>query len=234
MKPGRRMNGPRRVAVSALVALLAVGCDGGTTDPGDDYPVLRHDPILFVHGFGGSSDDFDEMRSRFEADGWRDGIELFAFDYSSTVSNAANAQTVRNHVKYVLEKTGAAKVDIISHEMGSLSSRFFIRHFDGVNKVDAWVSLGGPNHGTTTALGCTEIPCQEMSVESTFLTALNADVEGPPPARYATWRSPCDERVMPRESPAVWDAANFLTACLTNGDIVRDPGVYQQVKAFVE
>ena len=223
----------RFAAVGALALLLAGACNGEGTGP-EEYPALNHDPILFVHGFGGSSDDFDDMRARFEADGWRDGIELFAFDYSSRVSNAANAQTLRNHVKFVLEKTGAAKVDIISHEMGSLSSRFFIRHFDGVNKVDAWVSLGGPNHGTTVPLGCTEIPCQEMAVESTFLTALNADVEGPPPARYATWRSPCDDRVMPRESPAVWDAANFVTACLSNREIRDDPGVYQQVKAFVE
>jgi triacylglycerol lipase len=223
------------MATLSLFGLLAIaGCRESTGAGGDDHPQLNHDPILFVHGYDGDENTFDQMRARFEADGWRDGVELFAFRYSSRVTNAANAQEIRNHVKFIMEKTGAGKVDIISHEMGSLSSRFYIRHFGGLEHVDAWVSLGGPNHGTTKSLPCTAIPCQEMEAESSFITALNADVEGPPPARYATWRSPCDEIVEPRESVSVWDAANFLTACLANKDLVKDPGVYEQVKGFVE
>ena len=220
--------------VFALLAVVALAGCGDNTGPDDNLPVLNHDPILFVHGNGGNSNTFREMRARFVADGWREGVELFAFDYSSTVTNAANAQAIRNHVKYILERTGAGKVDIISHEMGSLSSRFYIRHFGGLQHVDAWVSLGGPNHGTTKQLACTSIPCQEMDASSPFLEALNADVEGPPPVRYATWRSPCDEIVEPHESPSVWDAANFLTACMPNGELIRDAAVYQQVKGFVE
>ena len=227
--------GSRRFRFSSLLPLaFASGLACGESSGPDSYPVLNHDPVLFVHGVNGSARDFAEMRARFEADGWKEGVELFAFDHSSTVTNVANAQAIRNNVKYIMEKTGAGKVDIVSHEMGSLSSRFYIRHFAGVVNVDAWVSLGGPNHGTTRELGCTAIPCQEMAVGSTFITALNADVEGPPPVRYATWASPCDDRVEPRTSPAVWDAANYVTSCLSNADLLRDPGVYAQVKAFVQ
>ena len=220
------------VSIPLAVVILASACRDSSGP--DNYPALNHDPILFVHGVNGSPKDFAEMRARFVADGWQDGVELFAFAYSSTVTNAANAQAIRNNVKYIMEKTGAGKVDIVAHEMGSLSSRFYIRHFAGLANVDAWVSLGGPNHGTTMKLGCTAIPCQEMAVGSAFITALNADVEGPPPVRYATWASPCDDRVEPRDSPAVWDAANYITGCLANADLVRDPGVYAQVKAFVQ
>ena len=224
----------RRSAFVTLLGLVALTGCSESSGPDQNLPVLNHDPILFVHGNGGNAQSFREMRARFAADGWREGIELFAFDYSSNVTNAANAQAIRNHVKYIMERTGAGKVDIISHEMGSLSSRFYIRHFGGLNFVDAWVSLGGPNHGTTKEIPCTSIPCQEMDAASAFIEMLNADVEGPPPARYATWRSPCDEVVEPRESTTVWDAANFLTACLANGELMKDPGVYQQVKGFVE
>ncbi len=217
-----------------LALLALVSCDDSTGPGPARAALLSHDPILFVHGLNGSPDDFDAMRARFVADGWRDGTELFAFRYSSTVTNAANAQAIRNNVKFIIEKTGAKKVDIISHEMGSLSSRFYIRHFGGLPYVDAWVSIGGPNHGTERALArCTLIPCQEMDTESSFIVALNASVEGPPPARYATWRSPCDEVVVPRESVAVHDAANFLTACMPNADLIKDAAIYAQVREFV-
>src|SRR5688500_3698402 len=149
---------PRFSLLLPLAFVTGLAC-GDSSGP-DSYPVLIHDPVLLVHGGNGSARDFAEMRARFEADGWREGIELFAFDYSSTVTNVATAQAIRNNVKYIMEKTGAGKVDIVSHEMGSLSSRFYIRHFAGLANVDAWVSLGGPNHGTTRDLGCTAIPCQ--------------------------------------------------------------------------
>lgn len=227
--------GSRRLSLRSLRPLaFVIGLACGDSSGPDGYPALSHDPILFVHGANGSAGDFAEMRARFQADGWREGVELFAFDYSSTVTNVAVAQDIRNNVKYIMEKTGAGKVDIVAHEMGSLSSRFYIRHFAGLANVDAWVSLGGPNHGTTRELGCTAIPCQEMVVGSAFLAVLNAEVEGPPPPRYATWASPCDERVEPRTSPAIWDAANYVTSCLSNADLLRDAGVYAQVKTFVQ
>lgn len=230
---GRTASVLKLALLTIAAALLVTGCGEATGVGTGVVPALRHDPIVFVHGFGGSSASFAKMQARFETDGWREGVELFAFKYSSTVTNAANAQAIRNHVNHVLETTGASKVDIISHGIGSLSSRFYIRFFGGLEKVDAWVSLGGPNHGTTQAKQCSFIPCQEMAIESAFITALNAEVEGPPPVRYATWRSPCDELVQPRESAAIWDAANYLTACMRNADLIDDAAIYLQVRELV-
>ena len=217
----------------AVLGLLFLGCSDSAGPPGG-FQALNHDPILFVHGFGGSSRNFDQMRARFVADGWRDGVELFAFNYSSTVTNAAAAQEIRNQVNHILETTGAERVDIIAHEMGSLSSRFYIRNFGGTETIDAWASLGGPNHGTILYTRCSNIPCQEMAPKSAFMTMLNAEVEGEPPVRYATWRSPCDELVQPHESVAVWDAANFITACMSNANLIADAAIYRQVKEFVQ
>lgn len=223
-----------RISLLPLVAgLVMAGCRDATGISPKTLPTLRHDPVVFVHGFGGTSASFARMQARFEADGWREGVELFSFTYSSTVTNAANAQAIRNHVNHVLETTGASKVDIISHGIGSLSSRFYIRFFEGIRSVEAWVSLGGPNHGTTQAKQCSFIPCQEMAIESAFITKLNAEVEGPPPVRYATWRSPCDELVLPHESARIHDAENYLTACMRNADLIEDASVYLQVRELV-
>nr|MBA3524532.1 hypothetical protein [Geodermatophilaceae bacterium] len=40
---------------------------------------------------------------------------------------------------------------VISHSMGGLSSRYYLRNLTGTAEVDGCVSLGGPNHGTKTA-----------------------------------------------------------------------------------
>lgn len=228
---------PRYIAHSRRVffaVLIAAGCTDSTgSNAPAVLPKLDHDPILFVHGLGGSSASFTQMRERFIADGWKDGVELFAFTYNTTVTNAAPAQEIYNQVNHIMTVTGAAKVDIISHHVGSLSSRFYLRNFGGTRKVDAWISLGGPNHGTTLSTQCSVIPCQEMGRESAFITALNAVVEAQPPVRYGTWQSPCDELVVPRTSVALHDAANYVTACMPNAALITDAAVYAQVKTFV-
>lgn len=45
-------------------------------------------------------------------------------------------------------------MDVVAHSMGSLSSRYYLKNPGGTARVDEWVSIGGPNHGTYTAAGC--------------------------------------------------------------------------------
>jgi triacylglycerol lipase len=89
-------------------------------------------------------------------------------------SNAATAQLIADKVDSILGATGATHVDIITHSMGSLSARYYVRNLSGDGKVDALVSLGGPNHGTTTADLCFSTACIEMRPNSTFTTDLNS------------------------------------------------------------
>src|SRR4051794_40990187 len=101
-----------------------------------------HDPILFVHGWSGSTSTWTTMVSRFQADGWTSG-ELNNWTYNWHQSNATTAADIQAKVNSILAATGATKVDIISHSMGALSSRYYIKNLGGDQKVDDWVSLGG-------------------------------------------------------------------------------------------
>lgn len=124
-------------------------------------PELKHDPILFVHGYAGNGGNWQEMKSRFLADGWLD-VELYAYNYSFIASNATSAAEIRDQIDDIIVKTGATKVDIVAFSMGSVSSRYYLKNLGGIAKVDAWVSLAGPNHGTDAVdnNNCNFIPCR--------------------------------------------------------------------------
>jgi len=191
-----------------------------------------HDPILFVHGWNSSSSTWNTMVSRFQADGWT-ASELNNWSYNWHQSNATTASQIKSKVDSILAATGAAKVDVISHSMGGLSSRYYVRNLGGDQKVDDWVSLGGPNHGTDTANFCFDTSCVEMRPNSSFLNALNSGDETPGAVNYGTWWSPCDEVINPDSSVSLSGAANTQTACMSHSSLHEDAGVYAQVRDFV-
>ena len=195
---------------------------------------LALDPILFVHGFSGSASNWNTMVERFEKDGWPKSY-LSAYSYNTSQSNKVDAEKeVKSHVESLLKSTGASKVDIIAHSMGSLNTRWYIKFLGGESKVDDWVSLGGPNHGTETANLCFSTSCTEMRIGSKFLSELNAGDETPGSVNYGTWWSPCDEFINPDSSVSLTGATNTETACISHLSLLTDATVYSQVREFVK
>jgi triacylglycerol lipase len=212
------------LTMTATAQAAKPGGGGTTTTP--------HDPILFVHGWNSNSTTWTTMVNRFAADGWA-AKELNNWSYNTSQSNATTAQEIATKVDGILATTGATKVDIISHSMGGLSSRYYTKNLGGDLKVDEWVSLGGPNHGTDTANFCVSTACTEMRIGSSFLAALNSDDETPGAPSYRTWWSPCDEIINPDSSVALSGATNTQTACISHSALHEDAAVYAQVRDFV-
>lgn len=218
------------------LALLLAACGATPAAPlaslGKTQPVTRH-PILFVHGFNSSGSIWTTMIGNFKKDGWTDA-QLFSWSYDTGQSNATTAGLIQQKVDAILAQTGATQVDIISHSMGGLSSRYYLKHLGGDARVDAWVSLGGPNHGTNFADACWTTSCIEMRQGSGFLTDLNSVDETPGTPRYGTWWSPCDEIINPDSSVPLSDATNTQTACLSHSSLYQNSTVYTQVRDFVQ
>jgi triacylglycerol lipase len=191
------------------------------------------DPILFVHGYVESASLWNTMIGRFEKDGYPKSY-LSAYSYNTSQSNKVDAEEVKSKVEALLKTTGATKVDIIGHSMGSLNSRWYIKFLGGEAKVDDWVSLGGPNHGTEFANFCGSTSCVEMRIGSKFLSELNAGDETPGTVSYGTWWSPCDEIINPDSSVALTGATNTKTACLSHTALTTDETVYKGVREFVK
>jgi triacylglycerol lipase len=219
------VSGGRRLATFAVATVVA-GCGG-------EPPAVRpHDPVIFVHGLHGSPAAWRTMVARFAADGWRPA-DLDVWRYDSRQPNAATAARLAAEVARVRAATGAAKVDLVTHSMGALPSRWFLARLGGAGVVDHWVSLGGPNHGIAGASLCPEASCREMQPGSRFLAALNGGDETPGAVRYATWRSPCDTIINPDASVPLRGARNVRTACLGHGALITAAGVYRQVRDFI-
>ena len=227
---------PFAMRPTAAFSLVVLGACGSITDPGD--PLARRTPrpakpvVLFVHGWNASATTWTTMIGRFKKDGWQSS-ELAAFSYNTAVSNATTAAIIAQKVDSIRTAKGVPQVAIVTHSMGALSARYYVRNLGGDGKVSALVTLGGTNHGTTTAQFCFQTSCQEMWPNSSFLTALNSTDETWGTPRYATWWSPCDEVINPDDSALLSGAVNTQTACITHSQLHEDATVYAQVRDFV-
>ncbi|MGH3310158.1 MAG: esterase/lipase family protein [Streptomyces sp.] len=224
-----------RISRRATLGILVVGTVTALTvqapPAGAQSAAATPDPIVFVHGWNSSGSAWDTMAGRFAADGWP-ASHLNKWTYNTSQSNATTASQLAQEIDRVLTATGATKADVVTHSMGGLSSRYYTKNF-GSAKVDGWVSLGGPNHGTDTAYFCGDTSCTEMRPGSSFLDALNSGDETPGTSRYGTWWSPCDTTINPDSSVALTGATNTMTACLSHSQLRTDATVYGQVKSFV-
>jgi triacylglycerol lipase len=191
-----------------------------------------HSPILFVHGWKETGSIWNTMIERFEKEGWTKA-QLTNWTYNTSQSNVTTAKEVSTKVTEILKSTGATKVNLISHSMGGLSTRYYVKNLGGESKVEDWVSLGGPNHGTETANFCSEASCIEMRVKSTFLNELNAGDETPGAVKYATWWSPCDEIINPHSSVSLTGATNTETECISHAALTTNEKVFKGVREFV-
>ena len=212
------------VLIATGVGLVSVSVDGGRQ---------RRDPVLLVHGFDGSSRSWRVMQARLRDAGYRDD-ELRAISYDSRGSNVDIADQIRVAVDDLLERTDARRVDVVSHSMGAISSRYYVERLDGADRVDAWVSLGGVNSGTIWAYGCAFLTsCREMVPGSPVLAKLAREFRPDAGVRYATWWSPCDPTIIPPGAATIAGARNTETACIGHSALKTDPTVFGQVLRFV-
>ena len=189
------------------------------------------EPILFVHGWNSSGSVWNTMISRFQADGF---TNLNNWSYNTAQSNKTTASQIATKVSQIRAATGAAKVDIITHSMGGLSSRWYVKFLGGTNSVDEWVSLGGPNHGTNLASLCFwQTSCIEMRAGSSVPLAAEQRRRDARCVRYGTWWSPCDEVINPDSSILLSGATNTQTACILHSGYYSSSTVYGQVRNFV-
>jgi triacylglycerol lipase len=235
-----RASARRLGAVAALAFLGACGRDSLFTAPGRSELLApappAHYPIIFVHGYNASPATWFTMVARFKLDGYTDR-ELVNWSYDYRLSNATTAAKLKAKIDTVLATTGAHHVAIITHSMGALPARYMTRNLlhSTDTRVDAVVTLGGTNHGTATAFGCTPVSCSEMRPYSSFLTRLNSTDETWGTPRYATWWSACDEVIYPQNSAKLSGGAiNTQTACIRHSQLHENYTVYTQVRDYVK
>ncbi len=121
-------------------------------------------PVFFVHGYGLTSADFNALRAYLQQQAGYPPQLLRAVDL--VPNTGANIEAAVNQLQPAIELflselntylalnqpgvPARTRVDLVSHSMGSLSSRWYAARL-APQRVRRWLSLAGANHGTSLA-----------------------------------------------------------------------------------
>ncbi len=167
-------------ASACIVGLVAAALHASPAAA--DGPAPR-EPVIIVHGWNGSSTHMTAMRDAFAAAGY----PAYTIDLPSQ-NNITNGHRIADLVRGVQEQTGAAKVHLVSHSMGGLSTRYYVKRLGGLTTVRTYVSMGAAHYGYLPACLLGEEQGGQMCPTSSFLRDLNAGDDTPGDISYSTFR----------------------------------------------
>jgi len=219
-------------AAFAAMVLVATACE--TIRP--TGPPSAHTPVIFVHGWNANETMWDTAIARFKSAGYTSG-DITVLYYDSTKPAAEAAAALATEVDFLRSSTGKAKVDIVSHSLGSMVTRYCIELGSCSGKVSHWMSLAGADNGTSIALLCAAFSasCADMAGQTPTIQSLQANwsqitTQG---VKVEVQWSPNDGVILPAtnsKNPA--PATNDELAGLAHSAIPNDPGVLAETVAF--
>jgi len=134
------------LAVIILVGMLFPACTPGEVKVPAPPDI---NPIIFVHGFAGSSAQFESQAMRFASNGYPASyITAYEYDSSPGLSPDFPPESVLagidQHIAAVTDDTGADKVDMVGHSLGTKVMQSYLRSSpERAARVAHYISIDG-------------------------------------------------------------------------------------------
>jgi hypothetical protein len=236
------------------------------------YP-LRHVPIVFVHGNNVDAADWYPVRDDFLRAGWTkqelwglsfgglggtNGTALFTSnperdsehqqmgdDHSTYITeDDVNVPDLYHFIHMVQAYTGSKRFVLVTHSLGdTLGRKTLFVHKELRKDLVAFVSIAGPNHGTTFCPPGSEgnvVSCDEIAANTAWLAQLNAGGETYGPAKWLSIYDgtgagdPAYVGPTYAQSPHLAGALNLEFPHTYHNDLRLDPAIVKAYRLWIE
>lgn len=188
--------------LSGLVALLNVfasssGQAAGARATLSTAPYIPTNPVLLIHGIHDSAASMQTMNRWLTKEG-REVHTVSLAPNDGTLPLPELARQVATYVRRTFSPD--RKIDLVGFSMGGIVSRYYIQRLGGVKRVERFVCVSAPNHGSWLAFMSNHPGCVQMRPGSAFLQELNAGLGAFQHVRLTTIWTPLDLTILPARS----------------------------------
>ena len=182
-------------------------------------------PILLVHGYVCNRGLWWWLRRRLSA---RHYVVATVNLEPPLAGIDRLAARLSERIEALLAETGAEAVMLVTHSMGGLASRAYLRRY-GASHVAGLVTLAAPHHGTRVARLGFGRNAEEMTPNSAWLQRLNGEAPASIPITNV-W-SLDDEIIDPPDAGRLANAHEIVLAGIGHMAMVFSPAVLACIEA---
>ena len=191
----------------------------------DDPPARAGAPVLLVHGVLCNAGVWASMRRRLAATGVG---PIYAISYGPPLASIELVVDQRAaKIDAILAKTGARHVALVTHSLGGLVARAYLRRH-GSAKVRLAVMIGAPQAGSVHARLFPGVSLSQIRPGSAWLAGLNAAPLPPSLPVVSIW-SWHDSMVAPQLSARLPGVRDVELAGVGHNALLTDPEVARLV-----
>ncbi|QSJ16875.1 triacylglycerol lipase [Nostoc sp. UHCC 0702] len=157
----------------------------------------QHNPVLLVHGIEDTGAVFDKMAAHLRQQGW----SVYTLDLVPNNGDAGLDVLAKQLADYVAANFGLEQpLDLIGFSMGGIVSRYYVQRLGGINRVQRFITISSPHHGTVIAYASQRRGCMQMRPNSVFIKDLNSDAAMLRHLNFTSIWTPYDLMIVPTSS----------------------------------
>ncbi len=184
-------------------------------------------PVVLVHGYLGTRAAFFWLAWRLRHDGFG---TIAAVNYRSMGGDLQTAaRKLAATVERLAAESGAERVNIVTHSLGGLVARAYIREPGSPSRVGRLVTLGAPHQGTKLAGLSFDSLGRSILPGSPLLAELSANDPVPGAVSVTSIFSTFDAKVLPWRNGYYPGAENIEIAGIGHDALLFSPKVYALV-----
>jgi triacylglycerol lipase len=187
---------------------------------------MKRNPVVLVHGFLVKKTVFDRMYTYLTARDW----EVHRFDLIPSNGNRGLDKLALQVADYVEQNfPRSAAIDLVGLSMGGLVSRYYVQRLGGIDRVERFVTISAPHHGTLLAYTLPFLSCQQMRPNSKFLQDLNRDADVLKQLSFTSIWTPYDFIMIPPQTSLLGIGKEVKTSVFTHRMMAIDRQSLQAV-----
>lgn len=188
-------------------------------------------PVLLIHGLHDTLTVFDQMDRYLSSFGWT--IHRFNLIPNNGVTELNElALQVNNYINRTF--SSEQKIDLIGFSMGGIITRYYLQRLGGLNKVQRYINISAPNHGTLMAYTLNYAGICQMRPQSPFLRDLNHDVNRLNQLNLTVMWTPFDLMILPAHSSQLGIGKELKIPVLYHPWMLDDHRVFRLIKTELQ
>jgi triacylglycerol lipase len=200
VKPRIRIE--RRSVFLLLLVILGVTTASSLAAKNPVHAVAPANPVLLVHGFQDDAKKMQAMARALRREGWTVLTPTLS-PSGGQVGNEILAQQLSDFIEANVPHS--TRCDLVGFSMGGIVCRYYLQRLGGIARVDRFVAVSAPEHGTWWASIC---PAEllrwpgvaQLRPDSAFLRDLNSDAQLLARVRLTTIWTALDLAILPAAS----------------------------------